>query len=135
MWNIITLYTLAVRPVILAEAFLFYQFSGLPQCGSDTYTLSFQNRALSKIAGQPMWDLHVVGKVAPEQVLSMGILVFPCQYHCTDAPYSCIYLLPTLYGVITVSGLNSFLCIAAAAALTFYSLLPRSEQFPWDLDQ
>jgi len=57
MWNIITLYTLRVRPVILAEALLFFQFSGLPQCGSGSYTLYFHNRALSKIAGQPMWDL------------------------------------------------------------------------------
>jgi len=57
VWNIITLYTLAVRPVILAEAFLFFQFNGLPQCGSGSYTLSFQNRAVSEIAGQPMWDL------------------------------------------------------------------------------
>jgi len=61
----------------------------------------------------------IVDKVAPEQVLSMGTLVFSF-HHCSDAPCSCIYLLPTVYGVITVSGLNSFLCMAAAAAaLTF----------------
>jgi len=38
------------------------------------------------------------------------------------------------YGVITISGLNSSLCMAAAAAAAL-TLLPRSGQFPWDLDQ
>jgi hypothetical protein len=84
-----------------------YVGSGIPgfpvQCFATLWLRQLHTvlpRWRHKLNRRPAYVGFMVHKEALEQVFSISTLDFPCQYHSTNAPYSFIYLLPTLCDLI-----------------------------------
>jgi hypothetical protein len=123
VWNIITLYSLAVRPVMLAAAFLCFQFFVLPQCGSGSYTHSpstMEAWVKSQASRCGIYCGHSDARTACAYGY-FGFSLLVSLHWC-----SVLMHLPVTNSVWCddiLYWLNSFLCVAVAA-LTLQSLMP-----------